>query len=130
MPHRLRKSIRQSGLEKLDGDSTKHWSRLEGQTPNNSTIHGTKCCCQSEWRKYRTMHYSPRSEIGMSVITNNLYNAEAIEREAIEDVDEGLKVGGQLPQTIKFADDQAVLADTERGLQEMMDKMNESVERH
>ena len=61
----------------------------------------------------------------------NIY-AEAIEREggAIEDVDEGLKVGGQLLQTIKFADAQAVVADTERGRQRMMDKMNESVERH
>ena len=45
-------------------------------------------------------------------------------------MDEGLKGGGQLPQTIKFTDDQAVVADTERGLQGMMDKMNESVERH
>ena len=45
-------------------------------------------------------------------------------------MEEGLKVGGQLLQTIKFADDQAVVADTERGLQRMMDKMNKSVERH
>ena len=58
----------------------------------------------------------------------NIY-AEAIEREAIEDVDEGLKVGGQLLQTINFTDDQIVVADTERGLQRMMDKMTESVER-
>ena len=74
------------------------------------------------------------SETVMSVIANTLqhknYNAEAIERKAIEDVDEGLKVGGQLLQTIMFADDQEVVADTERGLQRMMDKMNESVERH
>ena len=66
----------------------------------------------------------------MPVIANTLQHAEAIEREAIEDVDKGLKVGGQLLQTIKFADDQAVVADTQRGLQRMMDKMNESVERH
>ena len=70
----------------------------------------------------------------MSVIANTLQHnyAEANEREAIEDVDEVLKVGGQLHvlQMIKFADDQAVVADTERGLQRMMDKMNQSVERH
>ena len=54
----------------------------------------------------------------------NIYT-EAIEierdTEALEDVEERLKVGGQLLQTIKFADDQAVVADTERGLQRMMD---------
>ena len=50
------------------------------------------------------------------LLSPTLFNifAEAIERETIEDVDQGLKVGGQLLQTIKFADDQAVVADTER----------------
>ena len=71
---------------------------------NNSTIRGTKCCCQSEWRKYRTHMLKPK---------------------AIEDVDERLNVGGQLLQTIMFADDL-----TELLTQRMMDKLNESVERH
>ena len=45
-----------------------------------------------------------------------------VDTEALEDVEERLKVGGQLLlQTIKFVDDQAVVVDTERGLQRMKD---------
>ena len=43
----------------------------------------------------------------------------------MEDIDEGVKVGGKLLKDIRFADDQAMVADSEKGLQEIMDKLVE-----
>ena len=43
--------------------------------------------------------------------------------EAMEDIDEGVKVGGKLLKDIRFADDQAMVADSEKGLQEIMEKL-------
>ena len=50
---------------------------------------------------------------------------EAMMIKAMEDIDEGVKVGGKLLRDIRFADDQAVVADSEKGLQEIMDKLVE-----
>ena len=53
----------------------------------------------------------------------NLYN-EARMREAVIDVDIGVKVGGDMVKSIRFADDKAILARSEKGLQELMDNIN------
>ena len=45
--------------------------------------------------------------------------------EAMEDIDEGVKVGGKPLKDIRFADDQAMVADSEKGLQVIMDKLVE-----
>ena len=45
--------------------------------------------------------------------------------EAMEDIDEGVKVGGKLLKYIRFADDEAMVADSEKGLQEILDKLVE-----
>ena len=45
-------------------------------------------------------------------------------REALEEVDHGVKVGGHLIKTIRFADDKAVTASSQRGLQLLMDNIN------
>ena len=37
--------------------------------------------------------------------------------EALDDIDEGIKGGGQLIKEIRFADDQAIMADSEDGRQ-------------
>src|SRR6218665_3548132 len=52
-----------------------------------------------------------------------LYIAELI-REALENTEEGVKVGGKLVKALKFADDQAMLAGSEYDLQRMMDRLN------
>ena len=52
----------------------------------------------------------------LSPLLFNIY-AEAKLKEAMEEVCEGVKVGGYLVQAIRFADYQAMTASTERGLQ-------------
>ena len=47
--------------------------------------------------------------------------AEAMMMEAMEDIDEGVMVGGKLLKDVRFADDQGMVADSEDGLQKLMD---------
>ena len=46
--------------------------------------------------------------------------------EAMEDVEEGVRVGGKLLKDVKFADDQGMVAQTEKGLQTIMDALNKT----
>ena len=50
--------------------------------------------------------------------------AEAMMIEAMEDVDEGVIVGGQLLKDVRFADDQGMVSSKEIGLQRLMDALN------
>ena len=47
--------------------------------------------------------------------------AEAMMMEAMEDIDEGVMVGGKLLKDVRFADDQGMVADSEDGFQKLMD---------
>ena len=47
-------------------------------------------------------------------------------RDALSGVNEGIRVGGLLVKTVRFADDQATLAISVKGQQLMMDKMQET----
>jgi hypothetical protein len=47
-------------------------------------------------------------------------------RDAFEEEDDGITVGGILIQSIRFADDQAVTADSNEGLQRLMDALSKS----
>src|SRR5580693_5892141 len=49
--------------------------------------------------------------------------AEKMMIEAMEDIDEGVKVGGKLVKDVKFADDQGMVASSEQGLQRLMDAL-------
>ena len=42
----------------------------------------------------------------------------------MEEMPEGIKVGGQLTNALRFADDQAMIAASQKGLQRMMDRLN------
>ena len=42
----------------------------------------------------------------------------------MEEVKEGVKIGGRLTKAESCADDQAMLADSQKGLQKMMDRLN------
>ena len=61
----------------------------------------------------------------LSPILVNIYS-EAMLRDALSGVNEGIRVGGHLIKTVRFADDQATLASSVKGLQLMMGKMQES----
>ena len=47
-------------------------------------------------------------------------------RDALSGVNEGIRVGGHLIKTVRFADDQVTLASSVKGLQRMMGKMQEN----
>jgi hypothetical protein len=72
--------------------------------------------------------FSDESEIGrgvrqgccMSPLLFNIY-AEAMMMEAMEGIEEGIKIGGNLLKDVRFADDQGMIAGSEFGLQKIMD---------
>ena len=56
--------------------------------------------------------------------------AEAMMIDAMEDIEEGVKVGGRVLKDVRFADDQAMVATTERGLQKLMDGLSASAKKY
>ena len=55
----------------------------------------------------------------------NLY-AERMMKEALEDIEEGVMIGGKLITDVRFADDQAMAASSENGLQKVMDRVSDT----
>src|SRR6476469_4933870 len=49
---------------------------------------------------------------------------EMMMKEALENVEDGIRVGGELIKDVKYADDQGMVANTEAGLQSLMDSLN------
>src|SRR6476469_8645315 len=50
-----------------------------------------------------------------------IYAEMMIMKEALENVEEGIRIGGELIKDVKYADDQGMVANTETGLQSFMD---------
>lgn len=65
----------------------------------------------------------------LSPILFNLYS-EFIFREALENIDEGIPLNGVRVNNIRYADDAIVFADTQEGLQALMDKVVEVSKRY
>ena len=67
----------------------------------------------------------------LSPLLFNIY-AEVMMKEAMEEVEEGVRMGGHRIQAVRFADDQATEASTadHDGLQNIMTKLNKVVERY
>ena len=61
----------------------------------------------------------------LSPLLFSLY-VEMMNTEAMENINEGVKVGGQLLKDVRFADDQGMVASTEAGLQKIMDGLVET----
>jgi len=64
----------------------------------------------------------------LSPLLFNLYIQYVI-NEALEDIQEGVKVGCVLIPAIRFADDQAMVSHTVRGLQVIMDALQDTSEK-
>jgi len=60
------------------------------------------------------------------LISTTLFNvyAEATMKEALDDLKEGICVGVELIQSVRYADDQAMTAYTEKGLHKILDETN------
>ena len=48
---------------------------------------------------------------------------------AIEDFEDGIVVGGKIVRDVRFADDQGMVSGTERGLQKLMNKLNDTAKK-
>ena len=61
------------------------------------------------------------------LISSALFNiyVEAMMKKALHLLEEGVKVGGVLIKAVRFADDQAMVAGTEKGLQSIMEEKKE-----
>ena len=56
--------------------------------------------------------------------------AEMMMLEAMEETEQGVRVGGELLTDVRFADDQGMISSTESGLQELMDRLNNTAKRY
>ena len=112
-------------------DVERYWSGLEGQKfdcqvvfgPTNSYQYDGElsgCCVIGE---------RVRQACPLSLLLFNLYIQYVI-NEALEDIQEGVKVGGVLIPAIRFADDQAMVSHTVRGLQVIMNKLQDTPEKY
>ena len=59
----------------------------------------------------------------ISLVLFNIY-AKKMMKETLHSLEEGVKVGGVLIKAVKFANDQAMVAGTEKRLQSIMEEMN------
>jgi hypothetical protein len=81
--------------------------------------------------------YSEESDMGrgvrqgccMSPLLFNIY-AEFMMMEAMEGVEEGVEVGGKVLSDFRFADDQGIVASTQKELQKVMDDVNATAEKY
>ena len=48
---------------------------------------------------------------------------------AVEDFEDGIVVGGKLARDVRFADDQGMVACSEKGLQEIINKLNDTAKK-
>src|SRR6478609_560080 len=64
-----------------------------------------------------------RQGCSLSPLMFSIY-AEMMIKEALENVKEGIRVGGELMKDVKYADDQGMVANTEAGLQSLMDSLH------
>ena len=61
----------------------------------------------------------------MSYLTTVVFDLwEVMMIEAVDGLEEGVLVGGQLVRDVRFADDQGMVASTESMLQNQMNKLN------
>ena len=81
--------------------------------------------------------FSEEGEIGrrvrqgccMSPLLFNIY-AEAMMVEAMEGIEEGIKIGGKLLKDVRFADDQGMVAECEAGLLKIMNSLHSAVTKY
>ena len=67
----------------------------------------------------------------MSNVTARIQHIHrSIDEKAVEPQQDGVKVGGRIVQAVRFADDQAMVANSNAGLQRIMDNLNETSKEH
>ena len=65
----------------------------------------------------------------LSPLLFTLY-AEAMMGEAMEGIEDGVRIGGESVTDVRFADDQGMVASSEKGLQRVMDELNNASKKY
>ena len=70
--------------------------------------------------------YPLHIELGGGKASTLLYLTydEAMIREATDNMETGISVDGRIINTIRYADDKSVVANSQKGLQQLMDNLN------
>lgn len=70
-----------------------------------------------------------RQGCSLSPVLFDIY-AEAMMNEGLLELEDGVRVGGRMVKSIRFADDQAIVRNREVGLQEMVNSLNRTTEKY
>ena len=73
-------------------------------------------------------HWQGGVRQGCSLSPLYLIYDEAMIRETTDNVQTQISIGGRIINAIRYADDKAVVANSQKGLQQLMDKLNKSPE--
>src|SRR6218665_3723247 len=84
---------------------------------------------EGECSEPRVIGRGVRQGCPLSPILFNIY-IEEIMREAMEEMTEGIKVGGNLTNALRFVADQAMIAASQKGPQRMMDRLSKMSEEY
>jgi len=63
-----------------------------------------------------------RQGFPLSPLLFSIYS-EAMMKETMDSIEEGIRIGGELLKDVKFADDQGIVANSEQGLQRLLDSL-------
>src|SRR6218665_2221199 len=113
-------------MEKATTCTETDGNRLKRQKTNRKPVHGAANASKNRWRVYSEpgkVGRGVRQGCPLSPLLFNIYIEELV-REAVEDLEDGIKVGGRRIKALRFADDQAMVAKSQKGLQTMMDRLD------
>ena len=100
---------------------------MERQKNDSKLVDAPKSNSKSDRWRIGTGRDRTLCKARVSIITTTIFNIYTyiLAYICLYTIDEGVKIGGKLLKDIRFVDDQAMVADPEKGLQEIMDKLVE-----
>src|SRR6218665_1061957 len=118
-------------MDKVMAYTEENWNRLGRQMVNKQSVFAARSHYQSGKWILQTSIHRQRAAAGLPTFTYTLSNLfEMMMIDAMEEIEEGIKVGGKLVKDVRFADDQGMVAGSEGGLQKLMDGLNRTTKEY
>src|SRR6218665_1113578 len=126
----FRESFRQSEMDKVMAYTEDNWNRLE--KVNKQSVFAARSHYRSGKWLLQTSIHRQRTAAGLPTFTYILFliYSEMMMIDALEEIEEGIKVGGKIVKDVRFADDQGMVAGSEGGLQKLMDGLNRTAKEY